>query len=96
MLAKTLTNKLALTKGVDVGIGITATRSDGTVVGHPKPLAGALKGLLWVDRAIARSRNVYGWNDHSTRWQQRYSRRRRLHAQVASVRNDDQYKNTRR
>ena len=48
------------TTGVDVGVGTTAVCSHGTVVENPKALAGALKRLRRIDKAIARSRNVHG------------------------------------
>ena len=45
---------------IGVGVGATATCSDGTVVENPKALATALKMLRRMDKAIARSRNVHG------------------------------------
>ena len=80
--------------GVDVGVGTMATCSDGTVVENPRVLAGALKRLRRVDKAIARSRNVHGRNSHSNRRERLYARRRRLHAGAVSVRNDCHHKAT--
>ena len=82
------------TVGVDVGVGTMATCSDGTVVENPKPLASALRRLRRVDQAIARSRNVHGKSSHSNRREQLYARRRRLHARVVNVRNDNHHKAT--
>ena len=82
------------TMGVDVGIGMMATCSEGTVVENPRALAGALKRLQRVDRAIARSRKVHGGNHQSSRRERLYARRRRLHARAANVRNDNHHKAT--
>ena len=82
------------TVGVDVGVGTTATCSDGTVVENPKALSSALKQLRRLDKAIARSRNVHGKSIHSNRREQLYAKRRRLHARVVNVRNDNQHKAT--
>ena len=82
------------TIGVDVGVGTTATCSDGTTAENPKPLASALKGLRRVDKAIARSRNVHGQSNHSSRRERLYARRRTLHARVVNVRSDHHHKAT--
>ena len=82
------------TVGVDVGVGTTATCSDGTVVENPKALSSALKQLRRLDKAIARSRNVHGKSIHSNRREQLYGKRRRLHARVVHVRNDNHHKAT--
>ena len=82
------------TVGVDVGVGTMATCSDGTVVENPKALATAMKLLRRVDKAIARSRNVHGKSNHSNRREQLYAKRRRRHARVVNVRNDNHHKAT--
>ena len=82
------------TIGVDVGVGVVATRSDGAVVKNPRPLAGTLRRLRKVDKAIARSRNVHGRNNPSRRRERLYARRRRLHARAVNVRNDQHHKAT--
>ena len=86
--------KAGPTIGVDVGVGAMAVCSDGTVVQNPRPLAGALKRLRRVDKAIARSRNVHGKGNSSNRRERLYARRRRLHARVVNVRNDHHHKAT--
>ena len=83
--------------GVDVGVGATAVCSDGTTVANPKALAMALRHLQRLDKAIARSRNVHGRNNHSNRREWLYARRRRRrrrHARAVNVRNDHHHKAT--
>ena len=80
------------TIGVDVGA--MAVCSDGTTVENPKALATGLKRLRRLDKAIARSRNVHGRSSHSNRRERLYARRRRLHARVVNVRNDNHHKAT--
>ena len=82
------------TIGVDVGVGTMAVCSDGTKVENPKALASGLKRLRRLDKAIARSRNVHGRSSHSNRRERLYARRRRLHARVVNVRNDNHHKAT--
>ena len=82
------------TVGVDVGVGTMATCSDGTTVDNPKALSSALGQLRRVDKAIARSRNVHGRSNHSNRRERLYAKRRRLHARVVNVRNDNHHKAT--
>ena len=82
------------TIGVDVGVGTMATCSDGTTVDNPKVLTDALGRLRRLDKAIARSRNVHGKSNHSNRRELLYARRRRLHARVVNVRNDNHHKAT--
>ena len=82
------------TIGVDVGVGTMATCSDGTAVDNPKALASGLKKLRRLDKAIARSRNVHGKSVHSNRREGLYARRRRVHARVVNVRNDNHHKAT--
>ena len=48
--------KAGPTIGVDVGVGVMATCSDGTLVENPKALARSLKRLRRLDKVIARSR----------------------------------------
>ena len=71
-----------------------AVCSDGTTVENPKALATGLKRLRRLDKAIARSRNVHGRSSHSNRRERLYARRRRLHARVVNVRNDNHHKAT--
>ena len=80
--------------GVDVGVGAMATCSDGTTVDNPKALSSALSRLRRLDKAIARSRNVHGKSSHSNRRERLYASRRRIHARVVNVRNDNHHKAT--
>ena len=80
--------------GVDVGVGAMATCSDGTTVENPKALSSALRRLRRLGKAIARSRKVHAKRVHSNRREQLYARRRRLHARVVNVRNDNHHKAT--
>ena len=82
------------TIGVDVGVGTMAVCSDGTTVANPKALAAGLKRLRRLDKVIARSRNVHGRSNHSSRRERLYTSRRRLHARVVNVRNDHHHKAT--
>ena len=77
-----------------MGIGTMATCSDGTAVENPRALAGTLKCLRRVDKAIARSRKVHGRNNHSSRRERLYAKRRSLHARAVNVRNDHHHKAT--
>ena len=86
--------KAGPTVGVDVGVGTMATCSDGTTVENPKALAGMLKRLRRLDKAIARSRNVHGKSVYSNRREQLYARRRNVHARVVNVRSDHHHKAT--
>ena len=86
--------KYGPTIGVDVGVGTTATCSDGTVVENPKALAPALKQLRRLDKVIAGSRNVHGKSNHSNRREMLYARRRRIHVRVVNIRNDHHHKAT--
>ena len=80
--------------GVDVGITTLAVCSDGTVVENPKALGPALRRLRTLDKAIARSRNVHGRNNHSNRRERLLCRRRQLHARVVNIRSDCHHKAT--
>ena len=82
------------TIGVDVGVGTLAVCSNGLTVANPKALKAGLQRLRQVDKAIARSRNVHGKSSHSQRRERLYSRRRKLHARTANVRNDCHHKAT--
>ena len=82
------------TVGVDVGVGTLAVCSDGMKVENPKALKTALRRLRQVDKAIARSRAVHGRNNHSNRRERLYSERRRIHARIVNVRNDNHHKAT--
>ncbi len=82
------------TVGVDVGVGTLAVCSDGRKVENPKALRTALRRLRRVDKAIARSRNGHGRNNHSNRRDRLYDKRRRIHARIVNVRNDNHHKAT--
>ena len=82
------------TIGVDVGVGTMAVCSDGTTVENPRALSSGLKRLRRLDKAIARSRNVHGRTQQSNRRESLYAKRRRLHARVVNVRNDNHHKAT--
>ena len=82
------------TVGVDVGVGSMAVCSDGTTVDNPMALAKGLKRLRQLDKAIARSRKVHGKSVHSNRRERLYAKRRRVHARVVNVRNDNHHKAT--
>ncbi len=86
--------KYGPTGGVDVGIGMMAVCSDGLAVENPRVLVPALKGLRRLDRSIARSRKVHGRGNPSHRRERLSTKRRRLHAQVVIVRNDNHHKAT--
>ena len=86
--------KAGPTIGVDVGVGMMAVCSDGTVVENPKPLVSGTKRLRRLDKAIARSQNIHGKSAHSNRRERLYARRRNLHARVVNVRNDHHHKAT--
>ena len=80
--------------GVDLGVGTMAECSDGTRVTNPKALASGLKQLRRLDKAIARSRNVHGKSQQSNRRDRLYAKRRRLHAKIVNVRNENHHKAT--
>ena len=80
--------------GPTVGVSAMATCSDGMVVENPKEPPRALKQLRRLDQTIARSRNVHGRHSQSHRQELLQARRRRLHARVVNVRNDQHHKAT--
>ena len=82
------------TTGVDVGVGTMAECSDGARIANPKPLTSGIRQLRRLDKAIARSRNVHGRDNHSNRRERRHAKRRRLHARIVNVRNDNHHKAT--
>ena len=82
------------TIGVDVGVGTLAVCSDGRRVENPKALKAALRRLRQVDKAIARSRTAHGRSNHSNRRERLYGKRRRIHARIVNVRNDNHHKAT--
>ena len=86
--------KAGPTVGVDVGVGTMAVCSDGMVVENQKALAGGLKQLRRLDKAIARSRNVHGKSVHSNRRERLHSKRRKVHARIVNVRSDNHHKAT--
>ena len=59
--------KEGLSFGVEVRVDMMVPRSDGTGGKNPRSSAGALKRLRRVDKAIARSHNIDGSNNHSYR-----------------------------
>ena len=82
------------TIGVDVGVGTMAVCSDGVTVENPKALPAGLVRLRRLDKAITRSRNAHGKSNHSNRREGLYDKRRRLHARIVNVRNDNHHKAT--
>ena len=82
------------TIGVDVGVGTLAVCSNGLQVENPKALKGALRQLRRVDKAIARSRKAHGRSVHSNRRERLYAKRRKVHARIVQVRNDNHHKAT--
>ena len=80
--------------GIDVGVDKLAVCSDGRVVENPRALKPALRRLRELDKAIARSKNTHGKNQHSNRRERLHVRRRRLHARIVNVRNDCHHKAT--
>ena len=80
------------TVGVDVGVGTLAVCSNGLKIENPKALKAGLRQLRQVDKAIARSRKVHGKTNHSNRRQCLYAKRRRIHARIVQVRNDNHHK----
>ena len=80
--------------GVDVGVGTLAVCSKGLRVDNPNALKAAIRRLRQVDKALARSRNVHGRTNHSNRRERLYAKRRRIHARIVQVRNDNHHKAT--
>ena len=86
--------KDGVTIGVDAGVGTLAVCSNGLRVENPKALKGALGRLRQVDKAIARSRNAHGKSNPSKRRAHLYAKRRKIHARIVQVRNDNHHKAT--
>ena len=82
------------TIGVDVGVGTMAVCSNDVQVENPKALKDSLRKLRQVDKAIARSRNVHGRSKQSNRRERLYTKRRKIHARIVNVRNDNHHKAT--
>ena len=82
------------TIGVDVGVGTLAVCSNGLQVENPKALKAGIRRLRQVDQAIARSRKVHGRSNHSNRRERLYAKRRKVHARIVQVRNDNHHKAT--
>ena len=82
------------TIGVDVGVGTLAVCSNGLQVANPEALKGAMRRLRQVDKAIARSRKAHGRSGHSNRRERLYAKRRKVHARITEVRNDNHHKAT--
>ena len=68
--------------------------SSGLQVENPKALNAAIRRLHQADKAIARSRNNHGKSNHSNRRERLYAKRRRIHARIVQVRNDNHHKAT--
>ena len=68
--------------GVDVGIKTLAFTSDGRQFANPRALKQSERKLRRCDKAIARSRNTHGRNQHSNRRQDLYDERARLHRRI--------------
>ena len=69
-----------------------ATCSHGTTVDYRKALTSGLKKLRRLDEAMARSRNVHGRHDYFHRRERLQARRRRIHARVFNLRNDNHHR----
>ena len=82
------------TIGVDVGVGTLAVCSNGLQVENPKALKSAARRLRQVDKAIARSRNNHGKSNHGKGRERLYAKRRKVHARIVQVRNDNHHKAT--
>ena len=68
--------------GVDTGIQTLAFTSDGRRFANPRALQQSERKLRRCDKAIARSRNTHGPNQHSHRRQDLYDERARLHRRI--------------
>ncbi len=82
------------TVGIDMGLTVLATPSDGDPIENPKVLAAELAKLRTLDKAIARSRNVHGKNQPSQRRNRLYELRNRQHARVRHLRRDHHHQAT--
>ena len=82
------------TVGIDMGLTVLATPSDGDPIENPKVLAAELAKLRTLDKAIARSRNTHGKNRPSKRRNRLYELRNRQHARVRHLRRDHHHKAT--
>ena len=80
------------TIGVDVGVGTLAVCSNGQQVENPKALMSAIRRLRQVDKALVKSMNVHGRTNHSNRRERLHAKRRRIHARIVQVRNDNHHK----
>ncbi len=82
------------TIGVDAGVGVVVTCSNGRIVDNPKALSSAQEQLRRLDKAIARGRKVQGKSNYSYRRGRLHARRRKLHARIVNVRDDNHHKAT--
>ena len=82
------------TVGIDMGLTVLATPSDGDPIENPKALAAEIAKLRTLDKAIARSRNVHGKHRPSQRRNRLYELRNRQHARVRHLRRDHHHKAT--
>ena len=82
------------TVGIDMGLTVLATPSDGDPIENPKVLAAELAKLRTLDKAIARSRNTHGKNRPSQRRNRLYELRNRQHARVRHLRRDHHHQAT--
>ena len=78
----------------NVGVGTLAVCSNGLQVENPKALKSAARRLRQADKATARSRTAHGRSNHSNRRERLYAKRRRIHARIVQVRNDNHHKAT--
>ena len=92
--AQILTQGEGETVGIDMGLTVLATPSDGDPIANPKALAAALAELRSLDRAIARSRNKHGKKRPSKRRDHLYELRNRQHVRVRHLRRDHHHKAT--
>lgn len=87
--------RIGETIGIDMGLKMLATYSDGTEVHNPvEELDRQYRKLRRVDKAIARSRNVHGKNKRSNRRQRLYDQRQRIYGRITNILNDVHHKAT--
>lgn len=74
--------------GVDLGIKVLATLSDGTVIPGPKPHGNLLRKLRRLNRSLSRKRKG------SANWEKAKRKLARLHTRIAYIRDDALHKLT--
>ena len=87
------------TVGIDMGVKTLATVSDGSgnapdLYANPAALHSELRAIRRLDKAIARSRNTHGKENHSKRRDRKYAKRQRAYANAAHIRNDHHHQAT--